>query len=272
MKWFNYSIIKYMPNPKRGEVVNIGLVVFKDPELDIRLLDKPSKVNLLDNTVNYDDILKLEEKFKEIANIIQNPDEQFCLLKGSGYGLFLSERASFSVDSENKETYEKEVIELYNELIKLPTRKKDTSNYRIQTILKEKFESLNIFSKNRDELANHKVLQNYKFDDSNPELVADFMLKNGKYHLTETVDFNINNKNEKLKEACLKTMIFSESQRVYGEELVKRYFVYSADAKKENEITTTLNFVQKNCERMYNIESKEDELKYFDEIAKLISR
>ena len=27
MHYFDYALIKYMPNPKRGEIINIGLIV-----------------------------------------------------------------------------------------------------------------------------------------------------------------------------------------------------------------------------------------------------
>ncbi len=269
MERFNYSIIRYMPNPKRGEIVNLGLVIFKENGLDIKILDKSSKANMLDSNINYDEILGLKEKFNEIATIIKNPDDQYRILKNFGYGLFLSEKASFSVNPEENETYETAIIELYDDLVKLPSRKKEASHSRIQTVLRKKFEQLNLFSLNKEEIKNHKVIQNYRLDNYNSELTADFMLKNGKYHITEIVDFNVNNKNEKTKEACLKSMIFSESQRILGEELGTRYFVYSASQEKKSEMTSSLNFVRKNCEKMFNLELPEEESKYFDEIIKL---
>lgn len=40
---FKYSIVKYMPDPKRGEVVNVGLVVFTEHKVDVRVLNASAK-------------------------------------------------------------------------------------------------------------------------------------------------------------------------------------------------------------------------------------
>lgn len=267
MKWFDYSIIKYMPNPKRGEVVNIGLVVFKKPDVDVRILEKSSKANIVDNEVDYNNILNLKDQFEALSNYIQDPEEQFNILKGSGFGVFLSEKGKFSIESED---YEIEVTSLFNELVDFKNKKKEVSKSRIQTLLRKKFEELNIFSNDKEQLNNHKVIHNYKLNNHESDLVVDFIVKNGKYHVTETVDFNLNDKNSKVKEACFKSMIFSEAERLFANELGKRFFVYSANAKKESEMETSLNFVRKNCEEIYNIDSEEEKNKYFDNILKLI--
>ncbi|NQD59723.1 DUF3037 domain-containing protein, partial [Pseudomonas sp. CM25] len=34
---YDYSLIRYMPSPKRGEIVNIGILIYSSPRFDIRL-------------------------------------------------------------------------------------------------------------------------------------------------------------------------------------------------------------------------------------------
>ena len=268
MTWYEYALIKYMPNPKRGEIINIGLIVFNEKKLDIRMIDSVSRLNILEEKPNLESIALIPQLFNKLTKFSKDNDSKFNFLKKNINGIFLSEKAIFSVNESEK--YEDRVLELYNELIKLPKKKKNISDIRIQTKLKKKFEELKIFSNDVNELINHKVLHNYSFDESNPDFVVDFILKNGNYHLTETIDFNLHNRKEKLKEASFKSIILAESKNFYGDELGNRFFVYSATSKKESEITTSLNIIKGNCDEIFNLDSKEDEEKYLDKILSLV--
>lgn len=53
---YDYSLIKYMPSLKRGEIVNIGLIVFNKSGIDTRMLSGAAKLRLLDGSSTIDDI------------------------------------------------------------------------------------------------------------------------------------------------------------------------------------------------------------------------
>ena len=97
MHWFDYSIIRYMPNPKRGEIVNLGLVIFRASGIDIRMLNASTKARILDGTTDYEDIVAVEDVYKEISEYSESPEDQYSVIKSFGSGVFISEKNSFSI-------------------------------------------------------------------------------------------------------------------------------------------------------------------------------
>lgn len=263
---YDYSLVKYMPSAKRGEIVNIGILVFNGKEIDLRLLNGAAKLRLLDGNSSTDDIFIIEDAVNEAKKLCNNKDELLSFLSLFKSAFTLSPSAKFSIDHHAQ--YEDQVQRLFNDLVKpYSTRERSPRTSRIQTLIKNKFESLNILAKSSEELSYHKVVQNYNFSDKSG-FSADFLLKNGKFHISEVIDYNVNDLNAKFKETTLKVMTFMEGKKHLGDD-TGCYFVYSASAQIEQEIQSHLNLAQDYSESIYNIASKADERSYFEMIARL---
>lgn len=263
---YDYSLVKYMPSAKRGEIVNIGILVFNGKEIDLRLLNGAAKLRLLDGNSSTDDIFIIEDAVNEAKKLCNNKDELLSFLSLFKSAFTLSPPAKFSIDHHAQ--YEDQVQRLFNDLVKpYSTRERSPRTSRIQTLIKNKFESLNILAKSSEELSYHKVVQNYNFSDKSG-FSADFLLKNGKFHISEVIDYNVNDLNAKFKETTLKVMTFMEGKKHLGDD-TGCYFVYSASAQIEQEIQSHLNLAQDYSESIYNIASKADERSYFEMIARL---
>lgn len=63
MNWFEYVIIKYCFDFKRGEVINIGLIVFRNLGVDIRLFKILFKLWIVDGYSLFFDFFELKEFF-----------------------------------------------------------------------------------------------------------------------------------------------------------------------------------------------------------------
>lgn len=266
MHWFDYSLIKYMPNPKRGEIVNLGIVVFRASGIDIRLLNASTKARILDGDTDYEDITSIEQTFREISELVQSPEEQYRLLKGFGSGVFISEKNSFSISGLGE--YESKVNRLFNDLVKpFSSHVRSLGHSRFQTQLKHKFKSLNLLAEDVSGIAEHKVVANYPID-SGSGLTADFMIKNGKYHMSEVIDFNVNDVKAKFKETTLKVMTFVEGRKNLNEP-VSCYFVYKAGSNKEKEVISHLNLAEDYSDKTFNLSSRQDEANYFQMIREI---
>ena len=263
---YDYSLIKYMPSQKRGEIVNIGIIVFNKAGIDSRLLSGAAKLRLLDGASSIDDISEFEFILEEARKICKNTDEIINFLDMFKGAFKLSAKARFSIDHEGQ--YEAQLTRLFNDLVKpFSVRETVRKSSRIQTLVKHKFESLNLLAKSAEELSYHKVVQNYSFSDKSG-FSADFLLKNGKFHISEVIDYNVNDLSAKFKETTLKVMTFMEGKKHLGQDS-GCYFVYSASGSIEKDIQSHLNLAEDYSSSIFNIASKQEEKSYFDLMSKL---
>jgi hypothetical protein len=266
MNWFDYSVIKYLPDPKRGEIINIGLVVYRRSGVDVKLLGNSAKVRMFDGSSNFVEIKRLGTTIKQICNVVSSPQEQYIRLKNFGTGIFITDLSSFSIAEIG--AYEQTVINIFNQLVRPhSTREPKKNNSRFFTRIKNEFKSLKLLAQDESEIDQHKIVASYPID-TNSGLEADFMLKNGKYHMSELIDFNVENVQPKFKETSLKTMTFITGKRIL-EANMGCYFVYSASSSKDKDIIPHLNLAEDNCDKMFNLESRDEKASYYQMLSEL---
>ena len=226
MKWFDYCVIRYMPDPKRGEIINLGLIIFTKSGVDVRILPTLNKVRIIDGRSEEEDLEKLKRTLEGIASFADNVDQQHSLLTAFSSSLFFSEKSYFSID--HNEEYEQKIKYLFDVLVKPhPIYTRQVKQSRLHTRLRKKFIQMDIFSKDINQIEQHKVVANYPISESTG-MQVDFLVKNGKYHVSEAIDFEVNDTKSKFRETTLKTMAFLESKKILGK--TECYFVYSASA------------------------------------------
>lgn len=267
MHWFDYSVVKYMPNPKRGEVVNLGIAIFRASGIDVQLITSPNKVRFLDGLTTLKDISRLKSMLVEVGQLTQDPEEQFEFLQTVLNGVFLGAKSSFSIEDISE--YDKKVKKLFNDLVKpFPSREKVPHHSRFYTVLKKQFNELGFLAKEPSEIDAHKIVPSYVLD-SKSGLTADFMIKNGRYHMSEVIDFNVNDIQAKFKETSLKVITFVEGKKLFNNNL-GCYFVYSATAEKETDVTSHLSLAEDYSDKLFNLESKDDKAAYFQMMSSLV--
>ncbi len=270
MNWFEYSIIKYVPDFRRGEIINIGIIVFRDSGIDLRLINTSAKLRMFDGASLGHELGELGEAIEELSSLEKSTESRFHLINSFSNQIQLSSRASFSIQGTHE--YEKITNRLYDDLVKpKAVREPSTVRYsRLHTTLKREFKRLELLATNLNEIDEHKIVSGYPLSNSTG-LVADFMLKNGKYHMSETIDFNVVDINSKFKETSLKAMTFLEGKKVLGD-ATACYLVYSASNSKEKEITTHLNMASDYSDKLFNFESADDKASYFNILSQLVGR
>ncbi|WP_104027037.1 DUF3037 domain-containing protein [Vibrio jasicida] len=261
MEWFDFSIIKYMPNLKRGEVVNIGLLVQGPDGLEVKLLDSYSKVRMLDGVSNENTLTELT---KSLNDLISNEQEKAIdIINNCNRSIQITKPSTFQL--RNHETYTQKVQQLYIDLVKpysLQEPRARKTSCRLMSDIKRKLNRQSLLSNNIEDLHNHKIIPSYIINERSG-ITADFILKNGTYHMSSVVDFNVTDTSAKFKETGLKVLSFHEGEKQISHD-IKKYFVYSADAKKEVEVSGHLGLVEGNCDEMFNMNSTFDSSRYYD--------
>ena len=146
-----------MPDPKRGEIVNIGIVVYRSSGVDVKLLSTSSKIRMFDGTTSLAELKKLADSIKSICGFDIAPNEQYGRLKSFGTGIFVTDMSSFSIL--NIGEYETVIDDLFNTLVKpYSPREPRPSNSRFFTRTKNEFRKLKILANSDSDINNHKIV------------------------------------------------------------------------------------------------------------------
>ncbi len=257
---FDFSVIKTTPDAYRGEVINVGLLVYLQNGIDIRFINSLSKLKFFMTASSVKELESTVENIEWLAKSISNADELHNMFKGF---IHITKPGYFTI-SDNSE-YEIKINNLMDKLVN-PVKEKSTrtSRARITTSLKDVFKKHKIYSSDECDLFDHKVVSDYPIS-KDEGLFADFLLKNGAYHLTETLDLRTENNRAKLGESALKAITIDKAKLTFSNN-VKSFVIYAADAKQERDSRSQLNLLSDHADKIYNINSKHDMSDYYDHI------
>jgi len=139
--------------------------------------------------------------------------------------------------------------------------KKAVKVQRISTKMRNLFDGKNLLG-GKDDINNHLVVPNFPIDSKNL-FKADFALKNGAMHVTQTIDLNTSDTNQKHAQAALDALTLDKARDVFGE-TTQRYVVFSASAAKSREMEPHIELLNEHATGIYNMESRDDMSSYFE--------
>lgn len=99
------------------------------------------------------------------------------------------------------------------------------------------------------------------------DLYADFALKNGEFHFTETLDFRVSEGqlNKKFGEAAVSSLTLDKAVKVFGKK-TKRIVLYAATASVEQQIGRHINLVSDHADKVLNYESRADRALFVEDV------
>ncbi|MGC6654225.1 DUF3037 domain-containing protein [Pantoea sp. EEL5] len=265
MKTFKYSLIRVTPNLEKGETINVGMIVYDGNEIDVRMISSVSKLKAIDKCLDINYLDDLTNSLNELANALDDVYLLPKLFKGS---LSLSDFGIFTID--NNSNYDKKINELMNRLVNPHKKPYKRAHRKVFFDIKETFIQHGIFSKYDEDLFNHKVVANYPISDEEG-LRADFLLKNGAYHLTEAIDFRSENMKKQMGEAALSALTISKAQEIFCGN-IKSFVIYAAETiTQEMSAKQQLTLLEKHSDNLINAFSKEDMSQYYEHIMNAAS-
>jgi Protein of unknown function (DUF3037) len=241
---FKYAVITAIPDPRRGERVNIGIVIFLTNQLDIRFSDLPKVTAIAGggNWAEYAD--QVADRLRKQFSVGHDPEKLISRTPESI--IRFSEIAWFSISDET--LYEPRISHILETLVNKPRPAIRPKSSRINTEMAGEFRRANVLAGPREGLEDHKVVRDY-YISKEEELRADFVVKNGAIHATATLD--LRKAAVHISHATLPALILDKAVKTFGRE-TKRFGVYAAQQSTLSQFKAHLTILADYADNIYN--------------------
>lgn len=264
MNIVNYSLIQFTPDRKRNETINIGLVVFLPDTIAVHLCESIRKIRAVDGATSANDLKNIEAKLAKLFGRLNREPQLFAsefefIRKMLPSSYQLSGLGYFSANGADEISLK--VNRLMAELV-IPPKPQISRDRgaRIITTLRSIFRQHDLFSDSVDDILNHRIVEKFPISETS-NLRADFALKNGVYHITETIDLGSRDASIKINEAGLKSFVMTKAKLELGMQ-TKCYAVYSASADDEKNKSDAIDILSEGSDFIFNLRSDRDKVDY----------
>lgn len=261
-----YSLLLLNPSIERLDTVVVG-AIFRTAVWDVRVTTSVSKIKAVNPAYPESKLLQTVALVKELAvnkNTLQDLRIGF---EGGRWGISVDGFVgSFTYASEAE--YHLQVAAVLAESVNPPSLAQShpvpVSRRRnvVRRNLRAHFKARGLWSRQDSDIYQHKIVEQYPIS---PEsgLIAEFALRNGVMHITETVDFEVQSLVGKRLLAQAKTLVLSESARVFGAS-TRRYVVVAGSTRED--ARQSMNLLRDHAE-VFALESTSDMTTYVDAIS-----
>jgi hypothetical protein len=262
---YSFAIVRICPDPRRGELVNIGITVFLPRRLDVRILPTLGKVHALHGELDLAALYALPEKLSAYAKIHRSVAERYALIRKVGM-VELSDLGQFR--SKDEAEYEQTVQTLITQLV-APTVapfEKEAPQSRLQSQVRKIIRDVKILGRHQGDFDKHKIVQNYPIAPGKG-LYADFAGQNSQFHVTETIDFRVDRgiRGPKFNESAKAAFVLREARALHADS--NRFLFYAATAEVESQVAPHLALLGEFATDFVNFESASDRGRYAQRLA-----
>lgn len=189
---FEFAVLRLAPDATRGEAVNLGIVVFKDGEVDVRVGEVITRARLLFPEINATFLGEQVDLIKRLGRVSLSAKERHRAL--SSLGAFqLGELGHFTSSEEAVGGYEARVAALMQSFVAVSRRKGSTPRpSSLISQLRKEFRREKVLAVIGDAtaIADHKIVPEWPIP-NRPSLRANFALRNGMMRVCELVDLDL---------------------------------------------------------------------------------
>lgn len=257
-----FSLIRYQPDMQRQEVVNVGVVLFLPNGPVVSFASNQGKLLALDPNIRITQLFEHGERLQAaITGLWSDKASVEEIIEFFGHGGTLSLTPPGLIDRQDQ-SIETIVDGLLRDLVVPPAKQRvrEQQPSRLHTELRQLFRQANILGAKPDDIHRHLVVPNYPID---PEigLFAEFAIRNGKLHVTETVDFRTRTPSGKKQEAQSKTLLLVEALEKIGASDLRRYVVITGASAQ---VQSSMNLLSRFSDDLIVRESGQDWRRYVD--------
>ncbi len=245
---FDYAIIQAVPDPRRGERVNIGIAAFGSDDLDVRIFETRKLTAITARSWDAD--------IKAFAEMLKNLDDTSLLAKDrisqlkSVEGVFaLSAAGWFEADTADQ--FETAMKEITKSLVTKPKRARRGESSSVISEISSELRKAKVLAGKDDELSSGLVFRSYPIASG---LEADFAQQNSQFHIAAVLDLRANN--PQLAQAALKGVVLDQANERF--ENVHRVGIYSAAKERLPELRDNLAILRPYADDIYNWEDQHD--------------
>ena len=270
--FYKYGVVRLCPDDSRDERINIGVAVFSNTGLDVRVAQRLEKVRAISAAVDPQVLRALAENLRDL-------DERMGLSAGlkidaraqaiSRLGpLSLSPLGTFS--AENPDVYEARIASLMRTLIEpevAPPRTREKRS-RLLTQVKQQFKRDRVLARKDEDLSSHRIVSGYLLEQG---LVADLVLQNGAMHVIETVDASGDEDSLRraIGEIGVAALVLERARMKFGGTNTKARLVYHTSASLEAVARPSLEAAEHQGAELTNWASADDKRRFIASLSSL---
>jgi len=267
-----YSLLTLYPDAERVDVLCVGVVVLDAAGLwHVAVLPTADKLRAVAASAP-DRLQLLAGNLRQYLAECDTLAAARALLARPGSALMLHEfEGVFSYTSESAFATQVQAI-MAESVLPPPVVGQNIKSWPRTTVrqhtrarLRRQFENMGIMGKSADQLAEHKVVRNFPVS-ARHGLTAEFAVKNGVMHFTETVDFDVAEDSVRGKtfEAQAKCLVLRSATETFGDKTQCHIVVSGGGAQHASRTVDLLSTVG----HLYSVESSPEMAAYFDIIAR----
>lgn len=247
---YNYAVLQVVPDQRRGERVNIGLVIFGPDGIDIRVTEsrklRALTVGSWDAEIDaYSSALaKLDHPELDISERLENiaiVENQFTTEK----------RGWFAAKS--KTDYEMVVREITETLVLKPRSARHRENSTVVAEISAELRKATILATRDETIDSGKVMRNYAISE---ELEADFAQLNSQFHVAAVLDLRATS--PRLAQAALKAVVLDQAEAVHPDMKVHKIGVFAAAPARLDELQHNLAILSPYADDIVNWDDPQD--------------
>jgi Ribonuclease G/E len=206
MAQYKYAVLEAVPDSRKGERVNIGIIVFLPDRVDVRFRAAMPKLRALAGRGWEPDLEAIRRRW-EHAPLSEPYDEAISVFHSEEW-LRLSDSAPIFAGSEQE--YEQRVQEILSRLVDVPKTPRRAKGTRIKTEITRELKNTELLASPEEGLDSRKVVKDFAIAPQE-ELYADFAVQNGVLHCISTLD--LRKETTKIDEAALKAIVLDKAAK-----------------------------------------------------------
>jgi hypothetical protein len=268
---YNFALIRLPSHPARGELLNVGIAVLGENGIELRCPPKLDKIRAITGAVDPNELKEDILSFADAAASAIKDGKSFGEAIESAFSLSTYQTTHCGVFwAASRDQYEREVGKIIRTLIDpepappKTLRKRET---KLKANIRSAFRSEHVLASREDTLEDHRIVSNHKLAEG---VVVDFLLKNGAYHVIETVDA-VNDGvsvRKAITDIALSALAFEHARIEFGNFLVKPRLVYQASFQLERDISPSLHAAEHQGAELINWESGDQRRAFLVDLAR----
>lgn len=262
-----YSLLLVNPTVDRLDTVVAGVVLYRSGAWDVRVASNAQKMRAIDPSFPDSRLMQTAALAYQLTRAAASLRELQASFDGTRLGVLVdSFVGTFTFGSESE--YQQEVSAILAESVNPPsslaanaapiTRRRNV----VRRKLRAHFRARGLWSRNDQDIDNHRVVEHFPISAAHG-VIADFALRNGVMHITETIDFEIQSLKGRKLEAQAKGFVLNEATKVFGPD-TRRYVVAAGTSNPD--VRPSVLLLSEYAD-IYALESSQDMVRYVEQMA-----
>lgn len=270
--FYSYCIIRFAAPAIRGERLNVGLAVFHEDGIDIRLPKRLDKLRAISAGLDLDGIRESLADLSDLDAYARGEGASSLADRiariNSLAPVELSSPGTF--DPRSFGDYSVAIERLLHELVDpepAPPKLVRKKSSRLLTSLKKIFRDEGVLARKGEDLSSHRLVANHLVAEG---LSADLALQNGVMHIFETVDaFSDETPARKIiSDIAISALVFEQARMRFGEQTTSR-LIYHASSTVERITSPALSAAEHQGAELINWDSFSDRQKLIGLVSNL---